>query len=99
MASGVDTARHFAAKLVFSSGADRCGRMLPSASRNHASKMYHAEAPARPGIGIDIGNAESMPIIARQPDVTNKAMFGARNMTLSELLAAKLVIRIFCNCS
>ena len=73
--------------------------MLPTASRNHASKIYHAEAPARPGIGSDIGNAESMPIIARQPDITNKAMFGARNMTLSQLFAAELIIPIICNCS
>jgi hypothetical protein len=62
--------------------------MLPTARRNHASKIYHAEAPARPGIGSDIGNADRMPIIARQPDMTNSAMFGARNIKLSRLLAA-----------
>ena len=73
--------------------------MLPVASRNHASKMYHAEAPARPGIGSDIGNADRMPIIAKQPDMTNNAMFGARSITLSQLIAAQLVIPIFCNCS
>ena len=73
--------------------------MLPNASRNHASKIYHAEAPARPGIGSDIGNAERMPIIARQPDITNKAMFGARNMKLSRSLAAQSVIPIFCSYS
>jgi hypothetical protein len=40
-----------------------------------------------------------MPIIARQPDMTNKAMFGARNMKLSQLFAAQFVIPIFCNYS
>jgi hypothetical protein len=73
--------------------------MLPTASRNHASKIYHAEAPARPGIGSDIGNAERMPIIARQPDITNRAMFGARNIKLSQSFAAQFVIPIFCNTS
>src|SRR5580692_5272343 len=85
---GVDTPRHFTAKWVFSSCAERCGRMLPTASRNHASKIYHAEASARPGIGSDIGRADRMPIIARQPDITNKAMFGARNIKLSRSFAA-----------
>jgi hypothetical protein len=68
---------------VFSSSADCCGRTLPSAKRNQASKIYHAEAPARPGIGSDIGNADRTPITARQPDTTNKATFGARNIQLS----------------
>jgi hypothetical protein len=80
---------------VLSSGADRCGKTLPTARRNHASKIYHADASARPGIGSDIGNADRMPIIARQPDITNTAMFGARNMTHSRLLAAQLFIPVF----
>jgi hypothetical protein len=73
---------------VFASGADRCGRTLPSARRNHASKIYHAEAPARPGIGSDIGNADRTPIIARHPDTTNKAIFGARIIKLSPIVGS-----------
>jgi hypothetical protein len=68
---------------ALSSSADCCGRTLPSAKRNQASKIYHAEAPARPGIGSDIGNAERTPIVARQPDTTNNATFGARNIQFS----------------
>ena len=41
--------------------------MLPNASRNHASKIYHAEASARPGIGSEIGNAEIHIFTASDP--------------------------------
>jgi len=42
-------------------------------------------------MGSDIGNADRTPIIARQPDITNKAMFGARNIKLSLSLAVQHV--------
>src|SRR3984885_9231173 len=87
----LDTALRFTNDFEFSSGADRCGRTLPTARRNQASKIYHAEAPARPGIGSEIGNADRTPIIARQPDITNNAIFGARNMKLSQLLPTQLL--------
>ena len=36
--------------------------------------------PVRPGIGSEIGMAARIPSIARHPAITNKAIFGARNI-------------------
>jgi len=39
--------------------------------------MYQDEFSVRPGIGNEIGNAANTPSKAKQPAMTNKAMFGA----------------------
>jgi hypothetical protein len=65
--------------LAFAAG----GVMLPAASKNHAANMHQDEFPVRPGIGNEIGNAARMPSIARQPAITNRATFGARNIEIS----------------
>jgi len=57
------------------------GTTLPAASKNQAKKMYHDELPVRPGIGSEIGMAARIPSIARHPAITNKAIFGARNIS------------------
>jgi hypothetical protein len=67
----------------FSSGALFGRTTLPAASKNQARKMYQAAFPVSPGIGSAIGNDASTPSIARQPAITNKAIFGARVVTES----------------
>ena len=57
------------------------GTTLPAASKNQAKKTYHDELPVRPGIGSEIGMAARIPSIARHPAITNKAIFGARNIS------------------
>jgi hypothetical protein len=57
---------------------DRRGMTTPAASKNQPVKMYQAALLSpRDGIGSEIGNAANTPIIARQPAMTNKAIFGA----------------------
>lgn len=56
------------------------GSALLAASRNQARKMYHDELPVSAGIGNAIGSAARTPRIARQKEMTNRAMFGARNI-------------------
>jgi hypothetical protein len=51
--------------------------------------MYQAEFPVRPGIGSEIGSDARTPSMARQPEMTNRAIFGARNgMECSQSYAA-----------
>lgn len=52
----------------------------PAASKNQAAKMYHAELPVSPGIGNAIGSDARIPSMARQPTITNRAIFGARSV-------------------
>ena len=76
----------------FCSCGDSGRTMLPAASRNQAAKMYHEEFADSPGIGKEIGNAARIPSIARQAVITNKAIFGARNIRLSQLCADEYVL-------
>jgi hypothetical protein len=63
----------YAADLVLS------GKALPAASRNQPRKMYQgALSYVRPSIGMAIGDADSTPAIASNPDTIKTAMLGAR---------------------
>jgi hypothetical protein len=56
----------------------RRGNAVPAANKNQARKMYQgAFSMVRNGIGSEIGSAANTPIMARHPEITNKAIFGA----------------------
>jgi hypothetical protein len=68
------------------------GSALLAASRNQARKMYHDEFPVSAGIGNAIGSAARTPSMARQNEMTNRAIFGARNV-MAALLNARIYQR------